>query len=377
MKTIMHIAEAFGGGIVTFLANLANQQVDHYNVIIVHGIRPETHANYKDFFDPRVKLIKAEHFQQQIRLRQELKALKELRGLIWQYKPEVIHMHSSQAGVLGKLAAWGHPCNKAYSPHGFSFLREDVGRLKRLAFMTLERIFAQFSCVMVASSASEFRAAKNLTKKSILIMNGICSDSLKPFEHIKPENEVPVVGMVGRALPQKNPAMFNEIAERMPHIHFEWIGDGDLRYLLSAKNIHIVGWGPREEALDYLAKSDIYIMTSLWEGMPLSLLEAMYLSKPCVVTNVVGNRDVIRDDKNGFVCSTVDEFVEKIQYLVDNKEVRERLGKAGHEDVENIYNSAAMERRFSDAYSLGMKAIKAWHKKDLGSDLANWVNHEK
>lgn len=364
MKTIMHIAEAFGGGIVTFLANLANQQADHYNVIIVHGIRPETHANYKDFFDPRIKLVKAKNFRQKIDLVHVTKAVFELRELIKLYKPDIIHMHSSQAGVLGKIAAIGHGCNKAYSPHGFSFLRQDVPQWKRVIFTTIERIFAQFSCVMVASSATEFEAAKQLTKKSILITNGISNKSLIPFESIKPDNEVPTVGMVGRALPQKNPALFNEIAQKMPHVHFEWIGDGALSHLLTSFNIHVVGWGPREEALEYVAKSDVYIMTSLWEGMPISLLEAMYLRKPCVVSNVVGNRDVINDGKNGFVCNTADDFVEKIQYLLDNPHVRARMGEQGHQDIETYYTSQIMEQKFSEAYSLGMKAIVEWHKND-------------
>ena len=364
MKTVMHIAEAFGGGIVTFLANLANQQAEHYNVIIIHGIRPETHPNYKDFFDRRIKLIKAENFSQQIHITKVVAAIKELRMLIRLYDPDIIHMHSSQAGVLGKLAAIGHPCNKVYSPHGFSFLRSDVARWKRGVFMSLERIFAQFSCVMVASSKSEFRVAQKLTNKSILIMNGISSKSLEPFVNIKPAGIVPVVGMVGRALPQKNPAMFNEIAKRMPNVQFEWIGDGALRHLLTSFNIHLVGWGPREEALEYLAKCDIYIMTSQWEGMPLSLLEAMWLGKPCVVTNVVGNRDVINNNQNGFVCLTVDDFVEKIQYLIDHPEERERMGQQGHEDVEILYTDRVMEERYQEAYSLGMKAIKDWHKAD-------------
>lgn len=366
MKTIMHIAEAFGGGIVTFLANLANQQVDHYNVVIVHGIRPETHKNYKDFFDPRVKFVLVKNFNQRIHFGAELKALKELRGLIREYRPDIIHMHSSQAGVLGKIAAIGHPCSKAYSPHGFSFLREDVAGWKRSIFRLIERTFSLFfDCVTVASSATEFRIAQSVTSKSILIMNGISSDSLKPYESIRPQNEVPVVGMVGRALYQKNPTMFNAIAEQMPHIHFEWIGDGSMRNELRSPNIHIVGWGPREEALEYVANSDIYIMTSRWEGMPLSLLEAMYLSKPCVVTNVVGNRDVIINDKNGYVCNDVDEFVNKIQYLIDNPDVQKRLGEQGHEDVETSYNSRVMAQHFTEAYTASKKDIKSWHKRDV------------
>lgn len=367
MKTIMHIAEAFGGGIVTFLANLANQQVEHYHVIIVHGIRPETHQNYKDFFDPRVQFVHVSHFNQKIHLGAEIKALKELRNLVREYKPDVVHMHSSQAGVLGKIATIGHSCSKAYSPHGFSFLREDVKGWKRSLFFLIERLFSLCNCVTVASSATEFRIARKVTSKSILIMNGISSDSLKPYEHIIPQNDVPVVGMVGRALYQKNPEYFNAIAEHMPNVHFEWIGDGSLRHQLKSPNIHIVGWGPREEALEYVANSDIYIMTSRWEGMPLSLLEAMYLRKPCVVSNVVGNRDVINDDKNGYVCNNVEEFVNKIQYLIDNPDVRTRLGEQGHQEVDTIYNSRVMAKHFSEAYSSSKEAIKAWHMRDVAT----------
>lgn len=369
MKTIMHIAEAFGGGIVTFLANLANQQVENYHVVIVHGIRPETHKNYKDIFDPRVQFVLVKHFNQRIHFGTELKALNELRGLIHEYKPDIIHMHSSQAGVLGKIASFGYKCNKAYSPHGFSFLREDVAKWKRYIFYLIERGFSFFNSVTVASSVTEFHIANKVTSKSILIMNGISCESLKPYESITPQNDKPVVGMVGRALYQKNPELFNAIAERMPNVHFEWIGDGSMRDCLKSPNIHIVGWGPREEALEYVANCDIYIMTSRWEGMPLSLLEAMYLHKPCVVTNVVGNRDVIHNDKNGFVCNDIDEFVVKIQYLADKSSERFRMGEQGHKDVETIYNSRMMAKHFTEAYSSSKKDIKEWHKRDVAAYL--------
>lgn len=106
-------------------------------------------------------------------------------------------------------------------------------------------------------------------------------------------------------------------------------------------------------------------MTSLWEGMPISLLEAMYLRKPCVVSNVVGNRDVINDGENGFVCNNVDEFVEKIQYLINNADARVRMGEQGRKDIETYYTSQIMEQKFSEAYTLGMNAIKEWHKQDI------------
>ncbi|ADQ18130.1 glycosyl transferase group 1 [Leadbetterella byssophila DSM 17132] len=350
MKRILHIAEAFGGGIITFIANLANEQCVEHEVIIAHGIRPETHSNYVDFFDSRIKLLRVNNFRQEIGFIQETRAVLELRALIAKIGPDVIHMHSSQSGVLGKLASLNTKSVKVYSPHGFSFLKQDVSDLKRFAFKSIEKVFSLFDCTLVASSSSEFAEAKLITKKSVLINNGINTESLSKFLNIPKNNSKITVGMIGRALPQKNPRLFNSIASRMPDIDFVWIGDGELRNELKAPNIFIVGWGSREEALHYLAKLDIYIMTSLWEGMPLSLLEAMYLKIPSVVTNVVGNRDVIIDNFNGYVVNNEDEFVDKIKFLANNTLERVRMGNAAYCDICEKFNSKVMAENFNKVY---------------------------
>ena len=98
---------------------------------------------------------------------------------------------------------------------------------------------------------------------------------------------------LGRICYQKNPAQFNAIALAMPNIRFLWIGDGELRSTLTAPNITITGWAERKDALKYSASGDVFVLTSLWEGLPISLLEAMYMKKVCIVSNIIGNRDVI------------------------------------------------------------------------------------
>lgn len=356
-QTILHIAEAFGGGIVTFIANLANEQCEKYNVVIAHGIRPETHQNYKDFFAPCIRLIKVNSFRQHISLANEWKSVKELHRLISDIQPDIIHMHSSQSGVLGKLASWDYKASKVYSPHGFSFLKQDVAGWKQGVFKGIEKAFSLFDCTLVASCPTEFEVAKTITSHARLVMNGINTSTLDKYLDIEFQNKKTVVGMVGRALPQKNPSLFNRIAELMPAVDFEWIGDGELRGLLTAPNIHIVGWGPREEALEYLSKCDIYIMTSLWEGMPLALLEAMYLKKPCVVTDVVGNRDVIQNDVNGFVCKDESDFVDKIAHLITNRDERERMGVRAHKDVVEKYNSRVMAENYDRVYLMKKEKI--------------------
>lgn len=114
---------------------------------------------------------------------------------------------------------------------------------------------------------------------------------------------------IGRICYQKNPTLFNQIALAMPNVRFLWIGDGDLRNELTASNITITGWKERKEALKYSVSGDVFVLTSLWEGLPISLLEAMYMKKVCVVSDVIGNNNVIHNGKNGYTKkSTVARF---------------------------------------------------------------------
>lgn len=110
---------------------------------------------------------------------------------------------------------------------------------------------------------------------------------------------------MGRIGFQKNPKMFNEIAKSLPELEFTWIGDGELRKELTSPNITITGWKERKEVLKILNDNDIFILLSLWEGLPISLLEAMYMKKVCIVSDVIGNRDVTENGKDGFYLQQI------------------------------------------------------------------------
>ena len=130
----------------------------------------------------------------------------------------------------------------------------------------------------------------------------------------------------------------------MPEVHFLWIGDGELRDELKAPNIEITGWIDREEALKRSYNADVFLLTSLWEGLPISLLESMYMRKLCVVNDVIGNHDVIENDRNGFVCRTVTEFAQAIR----SKE--ESLIDSANHDIETKYNTVVMAEKYVKIY---------------------------
>ncbi len=153
---------------------------------------------------------------------------------------------------------------------------------------------------------------------------------------------------LGRICYQKNPMLFNEIAKALPGIHFLWIGDGELREELTSSNIGITGWLDRKNALSRSVSADVFLLTSLWEGLPISLLEAMYMKKPCVVNDVIGNHDVIHSGVNGYVCQNVSEFVESIENAQGDKSAG--LVDAAYEDILNKYNTVIMAEKYSAIY---------------------------
>lgn len=131
--------------------------------------------------------------------------------------------------------------------------------------------------------------------------------------------------------------MFNEIAKNFPNIQFTWIGDGELRSELTSKNIVVTGWLERKEVLKYLNDSDIFILPSLWEGLPISLLEAMYMKKICIVSDVIGNKNVIQHKINGFIFHSVDDIKEIIESIKVKGEAS-RIIENAYKNVLSEYN---------------------------------------
>ena len=266
--------------------------------------------------------------------------------------PDVIHLHSSKAGVLGKIAARmsGSKALLYYTPHGYSFLRKDISFIKVLLFKTIEKVMASFhNCTTIACGDTELLHAKKLHKKVQLIRNGIPYESIK--SHLKSTERPNItIGILGRITFARNPILFNSIAIALPEVNFKWIGDGILRDQITAPNIQITGWFMnRKEGLSKLNEIDIYLQTSLWEGLPIAVLEAMTLEKPVIATNVIGNKDIVKHGKTGFLIDSKDEAIAAIIKLND-KSLREKMGRLGSLRVKEEFNSIKNFQSLVDLY---------------------------
>lgn len=307
-----------------------------------------------------MKFIEVKNFTRNINVTKDLKALLEIRKIVKNEKPDIVHLHSSKAGILGRVAIHKKNIKMFYNPHGFSFLKKDDSKIKRFIYKSIEKVAAILNrkCTIIGCSKGEYEEARKLNKNSININNGITINKID--EELENEQKSKIdynnlrVCTVGRIGFQKNPELFNEIAENFPEIQFIWIGDGELKNELTSPNIKITGWKERKEVLHELNKNDIFLLPSLWEGLPISLLEAMYMQKICIVSSCIGNRDVIENGKNGFIINSVEDFEEIIKNIMKNKDI-DKITEQAKKDVLEKYNTDKMVEEYEKLY--GIKKI--------------------
>lgn len=350
-KKILFIVEAMGGGVFTYIVDLANELVNNYDMYIAYAVRRQTPENYRDYFDKRVNLIKVENFGRSINPTKDIKAFFEIKRIAKEVCPDIIHLHSSKAGALGRIAFNGRKIPLFYTPHGYSFLMKNHSAVKRMIYKAVEAMCGKKACTTISCSEGEHQETLKLTKNAAYVSNGInINDLQKMMDYVGKVKAHPfTVFTLGRICYQKNPRLFNEIAMSLPNVKFVWIGDGELRDELNAPNIEITGWAEREVALRRSMSGDVFLLTSLWEGLPISLLEAMYMKKLCVVSDVIGNRDVIHNEINGYVCNNADEFVKVIKSVQGNNNISGLIERA-YRDILTQYNTGIMANKYSEIY---------------------------
>lgn len=364
---IMHITEALGGGVLNVIQQLSSvQTTTPHDITVVHSTRADTPkpSELVEIFPKPIACIEVD-MQTNISPLKDFQSLISLLRIIKNTKPDIIHLHSSKAGVLGRIACslLGRSNTCFYTPHGFSFLRKDISHSKRLIFKTIESACSYLGGTTIACSQSELEhAIVNGQRKAILIENSIPLNLIT--EAIGNRFRCSIVTS-GRLCNQKNPSAFLEIALQLHNepASFLWIGDGELKHNLKVngelpENLSITGWISREVVADHLHKSDIFIMTSLWEGMPLALIEAQAAGLPAVVLNVEGCKDIVTDGVTGFICNNVNEMADKIKLLIKDSHLRGTMGASAREIALRRFSQERMNTETLTAYSLALDIQK-------------------
>lgn len=348
-KKILMVCEAFGGGVFSYVSQLCNDMVDNFEIYLAYAIRPQTPQNYKDFLDKRVHLIEVKSFGNLKDIFNDIKTIKILRKIENEVNPDIIHLHSSIAGGIGRIAFKGKKNKVIYTPHGYSFIL--MGNKEGKKYKIIEKILGKTNTITLTCCESENEVAKKICKKTAYIETGInLSDLSKKLDNIKIEkSDKFTVFTLGRICTQKQPELFNKIAELVPEARFVWIGNGELENKLTAPNIEITGWKPRLEALAMAKSADAFILCSLGEAIAMSLIENMYIKKLCLVSNVMGNKSVIQDGKNGYVCEKAEDYANRLKQAM--KKFPRELTENAYQDVLNIYNTNTMKEKYIKFYN--------------------------
>ncbi len=348
---ILHIVEALGGGVYSYFIDLSNyfgQSTTSKTTVIYSDKRPEIiPEKVKLDFHSNINLIKME-MKKGISF-SDLFIIFKLVGYIKKIKPDIIHIHSSKMTVIGRLAyiLSFSKANLYYTPHGYAFLKKDISKKESKIYFLVEKYFSKLGGVTIACGDTEYEYSKKFGK-SDLIRNGININETEKHFHFK-QNPILTIGILGRITYARNPKLFNLIAEKNPDIQFIWIGDGELRSIISAPNIKVTGWFMnREDGIKKLNDIDIYLQSSLWEGLPIAILEAMALKKPVVATNIIGNKDVVEHGETGYLFDSIEQLNLYIKQLKD-KTHRDKLGVNGYHRVQELFNS---EKNFSSLHAL-------------------------
>jgi len=350
MKKILMVCEAFGGGVFTYVSQLCNDMCESFDVYLAYSIRSQTPQNYKDFLDERIHLIEVQNFGNLMNVHNNIKVIRELRQIEERVKPDIIHLHSSIAGGLGRIAFKGKNNTVVYTPHGYAHIL--MGRNKKtMLYELMEKILGKTNAITLTCCESEDDVAKTLCKRTTYIETGVnlsdLSDALDNVEPVK-NNEFTVFTL-GRICIQKQPQLFNRIAELVPEAKFVWIGSGELDKLLTAPNIEITGWKARKEALAMAKGADVYVLCSFGEAIAMSLIENMYIKKLCLVSNTMGNKSVISDGINGYLCDTAEQYARRIKEAMEC--FPNELPEKAYQDVLNIYNTKAMKEKYISFYN--------------------------
>lgn len=380
IKILRIIARLNMGGpaihVLLLTSGLNNKRFLSYLVTgtVADGERDITYIAKEMGIDPFV----IPELSREIRLNNDFASFLKLYNLMRKLKPDIVHTHTAKAGTLGRIAAMINRVPiRIHTFHGHVF-HSYFSALRTRAFIMIEKILARFTNKIIVISQNQLNEVRDRYRiapdeKCSVIPLGL---NLGPFLNSDEKNtneknrrDTLSVGIVGRLVKVKNHRMFLDVVKKIRSdapdmkVKFLIIGDGPLRNELGsyARNSKIedlvifTGWSIKLEAI--YKDLDLVCLTSLNEGTPISLIEAMASGKPVISTDVGGVRDVVAHNESGLLSPSgdVERFSANLLKLLRNKEMRGRMGMAGRAAVIKKFSK---ERLFTDMERLYEKELQ-------------------
>lgn len=359
-----------GGPAIHTILLSSEMNKDRFRTILVGGALEEGETDITSFARSKsVNIVVMNKMGRKIRWRTDLITLIKLYALMKKERPDIVHTHTAKAGTLGRIAAYlaGVPII-LHTFHGHIFHGYFNPYISRM-FLLLERALGKITDKIIVISNQQFYEICKIYKianegKFEIIPLGL---ELDKFLEPKPDKDrleyrkklgittdTILVGVIGRLVPIKNHRMFLQAAKSVLSksqilpikVKFLIVGDGELRTQLEdyAKQLEITndviftGW---QNCMDTVYDSlDIIALTSVNEGTPLTLIEAMAAGKPVIATNVGGVQDIVIDGYNGVLVppNEPEIFADRLLELLQDMEMRNKFARTGRNFVKEKFH---------------------------------------
>jgi len=300
----------------------------------------------------RIPYVQIPRFRRQLSGINDILALREIKNSINKIAPDLVSLHSSKAGILGRVAcrSLGVPC--VFTAHGWAFA-DGVGRAKAFLYASIEKRLQYWSACTICVSKSDRDLAESFgfeRNHMVVIHNGRHDTPPKDRNRSCAQEDNVKIVMIGRLDRQKDHCTLIHALSTLDRYELTLVGDGPLQNEL-VRQIRAVGMTARvrfcgfvEDVRPMLDESDIFALISNWEGFPRSTLEAMRANLPVVVSDVGGSAEAVINGETGFVVQrgNIASVRAKLAMLIDDDSLRSRLGTAGREKFLNSFTFEAM-----------------------------------
>ena len=307
-----------------------------------------------------------------------IKALNQLNKIIKKEKFDLIHCNTPIGGLAGRVLGKKEGTRVIYQAHGFHFY-DGAPMVNWLLYYPFERIMAHRTDALITINHEDYERGNHFhlrgNGKVFFVPGvGINLDEYKMYSEktncVRKELNIPenhfAISVIGELNKNKNVAVLIKALARLKdkRVHMIICGSGkeevELKRIVSDKKVidqvHFVGF--RTDIKQILLESDLFAMASFREGLSRSIMEAMAMGKPCVVSSIRGNNDLIINECGGYLCKPNDigEYAKAINQLIDNPIICKKMGDFNINRIKN-YSVIKVVSDLRDIYNTEINAL--------------------
>jgi glycosyltransferase involved in cell wall biosynthesis len=372
LRVLYLITRSELGGAQTHLMDLVSGFRNHFDQVVVAGQSDSAIAageGKRDYLTSELRQIDVpfhavEHLVQPISPRTDLKAVAEITALIRRVKPDLIHAHTSKAGILGRLAGRLTGVPSVFTAHTWSFAEGTSLKWKALGIPS-ERIAARWTKRIITVSEANRRTALEkrvgTPEKLVTVHNGISDDKGRA----NPALSKPVtLAMVARFSQQKDHrTLLAALAGIRTSFKLLLVGDGPTLPEVKAEAAslgltdRVEFSGARNDVANLLGRSQVLLLITNWEGFPITILEGMRAGLPVIATDIGGTSESVAHEETGLLVPPRDitALQAALTRLLGNADLRVRMGRAGRARYEREFALSAMLRRTLTVYEAALR----------------------